>query len=56
MTDTTVKNASLPANVFAVKVNTTAMHDVIVADRAALRQGTHMTKTRAEVRGGGIKP
>lgn len=52
----TTKNTSLPKSVFSVEVNTQAIFDTIVSDRAALRQGTHSTKTRAEVSGGGKKP
>jgi large subunit ribosomal protein L4 len=46
----------LPPAVFGVKVNVPAMHQVVTAQRAAIRAGTHSTKTRAEVRGGGRKP
>ncbi|MDR0483227.1 MAG: 50S ribosomal protein L4 [Cellulomonadaceae bacterium] len=46
----------LPAEVFGVTVNIPLIHQVVVAQRAAARQGTHSTKTRAEVRGGGRKP
>lgn len=42
--------------VFAVEVNQYAMHQVVVALLANKRQGTQSAKTRAEVRGGGIKP
>ena len=42
--------------VFAVEVNEAAMHQVVVALLANKRQGTQSAKTRAEVRGGGIKP
>lgn len=42
--------------VFDVQVNVPAMHQVVVAAQAARRRGTHSTKTRAEVRGGGRKP
>ncbi|MEX2533412.1 MAG: 50S ribosomal protein L4 [Nitriliruptoraceae bacterium] len=41
---------------FATKVNIPAMHQVVTAQLAAARQGTHKTKTRAEVSGGGRKP
>ncbi|RPF22877.1 50S ribosomal protein L4 [Myceligenerans xiligouense] len=48
--------AELPAEVFDVAVNVPLIHQVVVAQRAAARQGTHSTKTRGEVRGGGRKP
>ncbi|AOS61432.1 50S ribosomal protein L4 [Actinoalloteichus hymeniacidonis] len=46
----------LPADVFDVQANVSLMHQVVVAQQAAARQGTHDTKTRGEVRGGGRKP
>ncbi|GDY29349.1 50S ribosomal protein L4 [Gandjariella thermophila] len=46
----------LPADVFDVQANVPLMHQVVVAQLAAARQGTHDTKTRGEVRGGGKKP
>ena len=46
----------LPAAVFDVPVNVPLIHQVVVAQLAAARQGTHSTKTRGEVRGGGKKP
>src|ERR1700733_5673318 len=46
----------LPAEIFNAKVNVPLMHQVVVAQRAAARQGTHATKTRGMVRGGGRKP
>jgi large subunit ribosomal protein L4 len=49
-------SAELPAEIFAVQVNVPLIHQVVVAQLAAARQGTHDTKTRAEVRGGGRKP
>ncbi|SER82019.1 LSU ribosomal protein L4P [Pedococcus cremeus] len=51
---TTEKN--LPAEIFDVQVNVPLIHQVVVAQLAAARQGTHSTKTRGEVRGGGRKP
>ena len=48
--------AELPAALFDVQTNVPLIHQVVVAQLAASRQGTHDTKTRAEVRGGGIKP
>ncbi len=46
----------LPAEIFGAKVNVPLMHQVVVAQQAAGRQGTHATKTRGDVRGGGRKP
>jgi large subunit ribosomal protein L4 len=46
----------LPDHVFDVTANVPLMHQVVVAQQAAARQGTHDTKTRGEVRGGGKKP
>ncbi|MBD7914298.1 50S ribosomal protein L4 [Clostridium sp. Sa3CUN1] len=51
-----VGDIQLNENVFGVEVNTDAMHQVVVALLANKRQGTQSAKTRAEVRGGGIKP
>ena len=48
--------AELPAEIFEVQVNVPLIHQVVVGQLAAARQGTHSTKTRAEVRGGGRKP
>lgn len=48
--------AELPAELFDVQVNVPLIHQVVVAQQAAARQGTHKTKTRAEVSGGGVKP
>ena len=45
-----------PAEIFDVQVNIPLIHQVVVAQQAAARQGTHATKTRGEVRGGGRKP
>jgi large subunit ribosomal protein L4 len=42
--------------IFAVQTNVPLIHQVVVAQLAAARQGTHSTKTRGEVRGGGAKP
>ncbi len=50
------RSVELPAEVFAAKVNVPLIHQVVVAQLAAARQGTHSTKTRGEVRGGGAKP
>ncbi|GAB2561605.1 50S ribosomal protein L4 [Nocardia sp. NPDC059240] len=46
----------LPAEIFDVTANIALMHQVVVAQQAAARQGTHATKTRGMVRGGGKKP
>ena len=46
----------LPAELFDVQTNVPLIHQVVVAQLAAARQGTHATKTRGEVRGGGRKP
>jgi large subunit ribosomal protein L4 len=49
-------DVDLPAEVFNVQVNIPLIHQVVVAQLAAARQGTHKAKTRAEVAGGGRKP
>lgn len=54
MSDTT--KVALPNTVFNVEVNNQAIFDSIISERASRRQGTHSTKTRAEVSGGGKKP
>jgi large subunit ribosomal protein L4 len=46
----------LPAELFDAPANIALMHQVVVAQRAAARQGTHATKTRGQVSGGGRKP
>ena len=46
----------LPAEIFDVQVNIPLIHQVVVAQQAAARQGTHAVKSRGEVRGGGRKP
>lgn len=48
--------AELPAEIFDVPANIPLMHQVVVAQLAAARQGTHSTKTRGDVSGGGTKP
>lgn len=48
--------AELPDEYFGVEPNVAVMHQVVTAQLAAARAGTHSTKTRAEVRGGGAKP
>ncbi|MBD8868488.1 50S ribosomal protein L4 [Nocardioides donggukensis] len=55
MSAKTVK-VDFPAEIFDVAVNVPLIHQVVVAQQAAARQGTHATKTRGEVRGGGRKP
>jgi len=50
------KTIELPEEIFAAKVNVPLIHQVVVAQQAAARQGTASTKTRGEVRGGGKKP
>ncbi len=54
--NTESKTVELPDEIFAAKVNVPLIHQVVVAQQAAARQGTHATKTRGEVRGGGRKP
>lgn len=52
-----VKDIELSAEVFGIeKINDQVIYDVVNAQRAAMRQGTHDTKGRSEVRGGGKKP
>jgi len=46
----------LPEVVFGIEPNLSVMHQVVTAQLAHKRAGTHSTKTRAEVRGGGAKP
>jgi large subunit ribosomal protein L4 len=58
---TTTKGAGagtvdVPDELFAIVPNTAVMHQVVTAQLAAARSGTHSTKTRAEVAGGGAKP
>jgi large subunit ribosomal protein L4 len=52
----TTGSVELPAEIFDVTANVPLMHQVVVAQLAAARQGTHKTKTRGEVSGGGRKP
>jgi len=49
-------NVELPDEIFGVQTNIPLIHQVVGAQLAAARQGTHSTKTRGEVRGGGRKP
>jgi large subunit ribosomal protein L4 len=52
----TAGTAELPAEIFDVPANIPLMHQVVLAQLAAARQGTHSTKTRGDVSGGGRKP
>jgi large subunit ribosomal protein L4 len=56
VTGAVVGQRELPANLFEASVNVPVMHQVVVAAMAARRAGTHSTKTRGEVSGGGKKP
>src|SRR4029079_1420690 len=49
-------SVELPAELFDVEPNIALMHQVVEAQRGAARPGTHSTKTRGGVRGGGKKP
>jgi large subunit ribosomal protein L4 len=53
---TSTVTVDLPAEIFDVELNVPLVHQVVVAQLAAARQGTHSTKTRGEVSGGGAKP
>ncbi len=50
------QDVELPDEIFSAPVNVPLIHQVVVAQEAAARQGTHATKTRGMVRGGGRKP
>src|SRR2546423_14382605 len=50
------RTVELPDDIFNVQANIPLMHQVVVAQLAAARQGTHKVKTRGEVSGGGRKP
>jgi len=52
----TTVQVDLPAEIFDAEVNIPLIHQVVVAQQAAARQGTHATKRRGDVRGGGRKP
>lgn len=52
----TLETVELPEAWFTGDVNVSVMHQVVTAQLAAARQGTHKTKTRSEVSGGGAKP
>ena len=51
-----VKEIKLDENIFGITPNKNVLYDAIILARASLRQGTHKTKNRSEVRGGGRKP
>jgi large subunit ribosomal protein L4 len=53
---TTSGTVTLPGDLFDRPANVSLMHQVVVAQLAAARQGTHATKTRGQVSGGGVKP
>jgi large subunit ribosomal protein L4 len=53
---TDASSVELPDALFGIEPNTAVMHQVVTAQLAGKRSGTHSTKTRAEVRGGGAKP
>jgi large subunit ribosomal protein L4 len=55
-TSVNLAKVDLPADIFGVEVNIPLIHQVVVAQQAAARQGTASTKRRGEVRGGGRKP
>jgi large subunit ribosomal protein L4 len=52
----TQSSVTLPGELFDAEANVSLMHQVVVAQLAAARQGTHATKTRGQVSGGGVKP
>ncbi|MCV2490482.1 50S ribosomal protein L4 [Geodermatophilus sp. YIM 151500] len=52
----TAGSATLPGEIFDRDANLSLMHQVVTAQLAAARQGTHATRTRGQVRGGGSKP
>ncbi|MDE6407184.1 MAG: 50S ribosomal protein L4 [Anaeroplasmataceae bacterium] len=51
-----IKNIKLSDEIFGIEPNRQVVYDVVNCQRAAMRQGTHDTKGRSEVRGGGRKP
>jgi large subunit ribosomal protein L4 len=53
---TSAGTVDLPADIFDVPTNVPLLHQVVVAQLAAARQGTHKTKNRGEVSGSGVKP
>jgi len=52
----TTGSVELPGDIFDAQANISLMHQVVVAQLAAARQGTHKAKRRGEVSGGGRKP
>lgn len=56
MSPVVVEHPELPEPIFGIQPNAGVMHQVVTAQLAAARAGTHSTKGRAEVRGGGAKP
>ena len=52
----TLKDIKLNENIFGIEPNNKVLYDAIILTRASLRQGTHKTKVRSEVSGGGRKP
>ena len=55
-TGETIQEITLDDSVFGIEPNQQVIYDVVNAQRAAMRQGTHDTKNRREVSGGGRKP
>src|SRR5574344_999460 len=51
-----IKDIKLEDNIWAIEPNAQVVYDAVLLQMAALRQGTHSTKTRSEVSGGGRKP
>jgi large subunit ribosomal protein L4 len=51
-----VGSIELSDNVFGIQINQHVLHEAVINQQANMRQGTQSTKTRGEVRGGGIKP
>ena len=51
-----INDVKLNENLFGITPNDKVLYDAVILERASLRQGTHSTKTRSEVRGGGRKP
>ena len=51
-----INDVKLNENIFGIEPNNKVLYDAIILGRASLRQGTHKTKNRSEVRGGGRKP
>lgn len=51
-----INDVKLNENIFGITPNDKVLYDAIILGRASLRQGTHSTKNRSEVRGGGRKP